>query len=103
MKSKDDDVLDALLRIEDKLQEIADILKMGHRESIDATKRSVLAGSKVKQEIYDLCDGKNSVGQIAKTLDKKIQQISNNLVLLEKAGLIKEIKRGNSKFYVKKG
>jgi len=97
------EMLMALHRIEDKLQEIADILKLGHKASIETVKMSVLAGSKVKQEVYDLCDGKHSVSQIANSLKKSIQQVSNNLVSLQNAGLIKEEKRGNNKFYIRTG
>lgn len=95
------EILLALHRIEDRLQEITEILKVGHRETIEAAQRQVLASSPLRKKIYGLCDGKRSVGQIAEILGKSIQQISNNLILLQNAGLIKEVRRGKEKYYAK--
>jgi DNA-binding transcriptional ArsR family regulator len=100
-KNDQTEILLALHRIEDRLQEIAEILRVGHRETIEATQRRVLAGSPLRKRIYDLCDGNRSVGQIAKDLGKSIQQVSNNIALLQNAGLTKEIRRGKEKRYEK--
>lgn len=99
--TKDDqtEILLALHRIEDRLQEIADILRVGHKETIEATQRRVLAGSTLRNKIYKLCDGTRSVSQIAEILGKSIQQISNNIVLLQNSSLIKEVRRGKEKYY----
>jgi DNA-binding transcriptional ArsR family regulator len=94
-------ILLTLHNIEDRLQEIADILRVGHRETIEANQRRVLAGSPLRKKIYDLCDGNRSVGQIAKDLGKSIQQVSNNIVILQNSGLVKEVRRGKEKLYVK--
>jgi len=95
------EILLALHRIEDRLQEIAEILRVGHRETIEANQRRVLVGSPLRRKIYSLCDGNRSVGQIAKDMGKSIQQISNNIILLQNSGLIKEVRRGKEKRYVK--
>ena len=95
------EILLALHRIEDRLQEIAEILRVGHRENIEATQRRVLAGSPLRKKIYELCDGSRSVGQIAQVLGKSIQQVSNNIALLQNTGLIKEVRRGKEKRYEK--
>lgn len=95
------EMLLALHRIEDRLQEIAEILKVGHKEAIEAVQRRAIAGSPLRKKIYNLCDGKRSVSEIAKILDKSIQQISNNITLLQNAGLIEEVRRGKKKYCVK--
>lgn len=95
------EVLLALHRIEDRLQEIAEILKLGHRISIETAQRQALAGSSVRQRIYELCDGTKSVGEIAKSLGRTIQQVSNNIAILQSAGLVSEARKGREKFYVK--
>jgi len=99
-KSGQTEILLALHRIEDRLQEIADILRVGHKETIEAAQRRVIS-SPLRKKIYSLCDGNRSVGQIAKILGKSIQQVSNNIVLLQNAGLIKEVRRGKEKCYAK--
>jgi DNA-binding transcriptional ArsR family regulator len=94
-------ILVALHNIEDRLMEITEILRMGNKEAIEGIQRRALAGSPLRKKIYSLCDGSKSVGQIARTLDKSIQQISNNVILLQEAGLIKEVRVGKEKFYDK--
>jgi len=102
MRSREQtEILLALHRIEDRLQEITEILKVGHRETIEAAQRQVLSGSALRKKIYGLCDGNRSVGQIAQILGKSIQQVSNNITLLQNAGLIKEVRRGKEKCYAK--
>jgi predicted transcriptional regulator len=55
----------------------------------------------LRKQVYDLCDGTNSVRGIASLVKKSIQQVSKNLTILENAGLIKEERRGKEKYYVK--
>ena len=95
------DVLLALHRIEDRLQEIAEILKLGHKASIEAVRRQALAGSSVRQRVYELCDGAKSVSEIAEAVGRTIQQVSNNIAILQSAGLVREIRKGKEKYYVK--
>lgn len=94
------DILLALHRIEDRLQEIAEILKMAHKETVEAARKKVL-GSSLRKSVYNLCDGNSSVSQIAKILGKSVQQISNIIAILVKAGLVKEVRRGKEKLYMK--
>jgi DNA-binding transcriptional ArsR family regulator len=95
------EILLVLHNIEDRLKEITDILKVGNKEVIEAEQRKVLAGSPLRKKIYNLCDGTNPVREIARLLDKSIQQVSNNIAVLQNAGLVKEIRRGKEKYYVK--
>lgn len=103
--SKDDDtqtnILLTLHNIEDRLKEIAEVLKVGNQEAIEAARRKALEGSPLRRQIYDMCDGNTSVGEIAANLSKSIQQVSNNVTILQNAGLIREIRRGREKFYAK--
>jgi len=100
-KDSQTEILLALHRMEDRLQEIAEILKVGHRETIEAMQRRVLEGSRLRRKVYALCDGNRSVGRIAKVLGRSIQQVSNNIALLQNAGLIKEVRRGKEKCYAR--
>jgi len=94
------EILLALHRIEDRLQEIAKILELSHKETLDMTRKRILS-SAVRQAVYELCDGKHSVNAVATSLAKSPQQISNNINLLLSAGLIKEERHGKEKFYRK--
>ena len=95
------EILLALHRIEDRLQEIAEVLKVGYKDAIKAEQERVLKGSPLRKRIHDLCDGTNSVRGIAGLVKKSIQQVSNNITILEDAGLIREERRGKEKYYVR--
>lgn len=95
------EMLLALHRIEDRLQEIAELLKVGYKDAIEAQQRKTLAGSPLRKRIYDLCNGTNSVRGIASLVSKSIAQVSQNIAILQDAGLIKEERRGKEKYYVK--
>ena len=91
----------ALHRIEDRLQEIAELLRVGYKDVIEAQQKKALAGSPLRKRIYDLCNGTNSVRGIANLVEKSIAQVSQNIAILQDAGLIKEERRGKEKYYVK--
>jgi DNA-binding transcriptional ArsR family regulator len=102
MSDKDSpEILLALHRIEDRLQEIAELLKVGYKDVIEAEQRKVLTGSPLRKRIYNLCNGTNSVRGIANLVNKSIAQVSQNIALLQDAGLIREERRGKEKYYVK--
>jgi len=95
------EMLLALHRIEDRLQEIAELLRVGYKDVIEAQQKKALAGSPLRKRIYDLCNGTNSVRGIANLVEKSIAQVSQNIAILQDAGLIKEERRGKEKYYVK--
>lgn len=93
------EMLVTLHNIEDRLQEISNILKLANKEQIESQQEKVLSGSPLRKQIYDLCDGSRSVSDIAKNLGKPIQQISNNISILQTVGLIVESRKGKVKYY----
>jgi DNA-binding transcriptional ArsR family regulator len=95
------EILIALQNIDDKMQEILDILKIVHRESVDSAQERVLSSSPLRKKILNLCNGDRSVSDIAETLGKSIQQISNNISLLRDVGLVREVREGKEKRYIK--
>jgi len=95
------EILLALHRIEDRLLEITNILKISQKATIEALHRSILEGSKLRKDIFKLCDGRHTVTQISKKLGRSIQQISNNIIRLQNAGLTKEVRKGKEKYYIK--
>ena len=94
------EILLALHNIEDRLLEILEIQRMKSRDTIQAEQRKVLS-SPLRKKIRDLCNGERSVSDIARELNKSIQQVSNNITLLQNAGLIREIRKGKEKLYLK--
>lgn len=78
------------LQLEDILKElknISSLIKSGESTSIQQTKSSLLK-SKLRSQIYELCDGTHRVSEIAKFLNKPMPVVSRYLKELEDAGLI---------------
>jgi len=100
-KDEQTELLITLHNIEDRLKEITEILRVTHKEAIEGIQRKVLSGSQLRKRIYERCDGTQSVGDIARDIGKSIQQISNNITILQNAGLIEEIRKGKEKCYLR--
>ncbi len=94
------EILLTLHNIEDRLLEILEIQRMKSRDAIQAEQRKILH-SPLRKKIRDLCNGERSVSDIAKELNKSIQQVSNNITILQNAGLVREIRKGKEKCYLK--
>ena len=95
-------ILQALSRIEsklDRLDEIANLLRMGQKTSIEQTRVDLLEKSKLRRSVYKLCDGRHTVSQIAQELGKPMSLISQSIAKLVAAGLISEERKGKQKFY----
>ena len=95
------EIVIALHNIEDRLQEITDILRVVNKENIQSAQDRVLSGSPLRAKILELCEGNKSVTDIAEILGKSIQQVSNNMTLLQNVGLVKEVRKGKEKRYLK--
>jgi len=86
--------------IEHELRSLRYIMKSGQSGSIKETKTLMLK-SKLRSQIYELCDGNHTVGQICSILGKKAPLVSRYLKDLEEAGLVMSEQRGKGRFYYK--
>ena len=97
-------ILQVLNKIDNKLARLDDIfnmLKMGQKSSIDQTKATLLGRSPLRKTIYNLCDGRHTVTDIAESLGKSMSLVSQSITQLQSAGLIIEKRKGKRKFYNK--
>lgn len=97
-------ILQALNRIENKLdslQEITTLIKLDKQDSIVEIKSKYLDRAPLRKSIYNLCDGKHTVSEISKELNKSISLISQNISHLQEYGFIKEERKGKQKYYQK--
>jgi DNA-binding transcriptional ArsR family regulator len=83
-----------------KLDRIISLLEASLRQEFSATSGRILK-SESKREIFELCDGKRTVNEIARILKKSIQNVSIQLGELEKAGLVGSRQAGRARFYFK--
>lgn len=106
MTELEDDTLKKILQVLndmnaklDKLDDLLSIMKMGQKTTIEATKAELLSKSKLRRNIYKLCDGKHSVSEIAESLGKSISLVSQSISQLQEAGLIAEERVGKIRYY----
>lgn len=95
-------MIELLYRIEsklDKLDEIATLLHMGQSASIQQTKNAMLQDSPLRKMAYELCDGKHTVSDIARSLGKSLPSISHVIAKLLEAKMVIEERKGKQKYY----
>lgn len=95
-------ILQALNRIErkmDRLDDIANLLKIAQKDTIEQTKHEMLAKSPFRHSVYALCDGTRTVSEIAKSVGKSMSQVSQAISQLQQAGLVVEQRVGKIKYY----
>jgi|SRR5208282_5993663 len=92
-------ILQVLNSVDSKLDDLVNIMKAGQKTSIEATKAQLLSKSKMRRDVYKLCDGRRSVSEIAEALGKSISLVSQSISQLQEAGLIAEERVGKTRYY----
>ncbi len=82
------------------LKSIESVIRVGQGAAIDEMKRKMLA-SKLRAQIYELCDTKHSGLDISKELGKAPPLVTRYLKELEQVGLVASEQRGREKYYYK--
>lgn len=85
--------------ISEKLDRIISLLRFSNVIGLDEYKNKVFGNSKIKLLIYDLCDGKKTVNEMSRILNKSNNHVSMELSELEKSGLIEAKRKGKEKYY----
>jgi len=89
-----EDQAELLREISTKLDALLALMRIAFRDSIEAAKERSFARSAIKKSIYELCDGKNTVDDMARELKKEPQYIRVYLATLEEEGLV--VRKGNT-------
>lgn len=88
------------VEIKQLLQKILSVLKLTNVENLRQAKDSILK-NETKKKIYDLCDGKHTVGDIASELATTQPNVSQHLSSLLEYGLVLYGEKGGKKYYFK--
>ena len=94
-------ILTTLEEISHKIDRLIDLKKMSLSEQTTILKDKALGKSDFRKEVYNLCDGNRSVGEIAEITSKSLVRVSQELATLEKSKLVKSKKIGKTKYYEK--
>jgi len=89
-------------RIETKrlLEKILCVLKLANNKAILKQKDTILR-NETKRKIYELCDGKHTVGDIASELSTTQPNVSYHLSSLLESGLVLFDELGGKRYYFK--
>jgi DNA-binding transcriptional ArsR family regulator len=94
-------IIKVLEEISAKLDRLISITELAQKRELELLKDKVMGKSEVRRDIYDLCDGKRTVKEIANVLGKSIQHVSIEIAELEKTGIVGVRKIGKEKYYYK--
>lgn len=90
-----------LEEISSKIDRLISVYEFSRKHDLERNKDRVLGKSKIRREIYSLCDGTKTVQEIARRVDKSMPQVSKELTVLEEAKLVKPNTVGRRKYYVR--
>jgi DNA-binding transcriptional ArsR family regulator len=99
LKETNELILQELKNISSKLDHLANVLKLGQSTGIEERKSKLLSNSPLRQKIYSLCDGRNTVSDIRDKSGKSISLVSQVLAKLQESGLVSEERRGSQRIY----
>jgi DNA-binding transcriptional ArsR family regulator len=88
------------VEIKQLLQKILSVLKLSNAETLRQAKEQILK-NETKKKIYELCDGKHTVGDIASELMTTQPNVSQHLSTLLEFGLVLYGEKGGKKYYFK--
>lgn len=91
-------ILQTLQDISGKLDSLILIQKTSDRKELILQKDLVLGKSKIRKQIYDLCNGELTINEIAIKIDQKLPNVSSEINFLKNSGLIEIKKSGSKKF-----
>ena len=89
---------DAIYKIQRDLEELKSIIVILNQEELEKKKDKLLPKNSIKMKIYELCDGTNTISNIANIIDNENEYIRSYLSILRREGLIRRIKR-NGEIY----
>jgi len=76
------------------------MFKALNTKELTETKNNLLA-HELRKKIYDLCDGKLTVNQIAEKVNETRQNVGYHLGVLVSAGLVSYLEDGRERYYYK--
>ena len=82
------------------LEKILSVLKLANNKVIQQEKESILK-TEMKKKIYELCDGRHTVNDIANELKTTQPNVSYHLASLLESGLVLFDDLGGKRYYLK--
>jgi len=78
-----------LNEIKSLLEDIKGLLILTNQEKLEKRKKSLLTSGSIEEKVYNLCNGKNEISNIAKKIGKADKIVRARISDLRRKGLIK--------------
>ena len=78
-----------LNEIKNLLEDIKGLLILTNQENLEKRKRELLTSGSIEEKVYNLCNGKNEISDIAKKIGKTEKIVRARISDLRRKGLIK--------------
>ena len=90
---------DIIIKIQRDLEELKSLIVILNQEELEKKKDKLLPKNSIKMKIYELCDGTNTINNIANIMDKENSYIRSYLSILRREGLIRRIERNDEIYH----
>jgi DNA-binding transcriptional ArsR family regulator len=90
-----------LEEISSKLDRLLFLADFYMSEGIQRRIQEAIGSSRLRREIFELCDGTRTVGEVAAILRRKQPSISEQLAILVNRGVVRVKRRGKFSYYEK--
>jgi len=95
----DDDQLSLLRKMQHTLDDIKAILVLSNQDKLDEMKKRLLKPGSIESQVYELCDGINTIQVIADKIQKSQEYTGAVVSTLRRKGLVKTIDRDGNKVH----
>lgn len=95
-----DQFSDEIKNVRVLLEKTLAVLKLVNNEKIIAAKSEILKNEN-KRKVYELCDGKTTVKDMATALNTSQPNVSYHIASLLESGLLTTIESGGNRYYAK--
>ncbi len=82
------------------LEDIRSLLLMANQDKLDQVKKDLLKPGSVESQVFELCDGENTIQEISSRIQKSTDYTSAVISNLRRKGLVRTIERNGKKVSV---
>lgn len=93
----DDEGLDEVKSV---LEDIKALLLVANQERLEAVKSDLLKQGSIESQVYELCDGENTIQDISTRMQKSTDYVSAVISNLRRKRLVRTQSRGDKKVIV---
>lgn len=91
---------DKLDEIKSVLEDIRTLLLVANQERLEQVKKDLLKPGSIENQVYELCDGENTMQDISAKMQKSTDYVSAVLSNLRRKRLVRTLGRGDKKVVV---